>query len=204
MSQGTSRGSMSAFLVAHLDARVAARFWVKVDKNGPIPEHRPDLGPCWVWTRATDPKGYGRFGIGRRVFFAHRVALALTGEVPPDDLMACHHCDNPPCCNPAHLFLGTAADNLGDMAAKGRNHTDECANGHPRNAENAHVYSGGKYDLYRCRACDRDRSPAKKARKQGLLCTVPECGKPLAQKGMCWMHYERDLKARKQAMVGGA
>ena len=64
MAHGTSRGSMAAFLAAHLNERVAARFWAKVNKDGPIPAHHPELGPCWIWTAATDPKGYGRFGIG--------------------------------------------------------------------------------------------------------------------------------------------
>ena len=162
MAHGTPRGSMAAFLVAHLDARVAARFWVKVDKNGPIPAHCPELGPCWVWTKAADPKGYGRFGIGpsggNRVFFAHRVAMALAGTIPPDELQGCHHCDNPSCCNPAHLFLGTGADNAADMLAKGRSgRLAVCRNGHLQNALNAHYYFWRGYWLRRCRACDNAR-----------------------------------------------
>lgn len=201
MAHGTSRGSMAAFLAQHLDARVAARFWVKVNKDGPIPEHCPELGPCWIWTRATDKKGYGKFGIGpkggNRSFFAHRVAFALAGTIPPDDLMACHQCDNPPCCNPAHLFLGTAADNLGDMAAKGRNHGDACHRGHLRNSRNGYTYHWGGYDLWRCRVCDRERKPQKLARKlaKGEGCSEEGCPKPAIQKGMCSMHYGRQWRA---------
>lgn len=210
---------MAAFLEAQLNERVAARFWAKIDRNGPIPSHCPELGPCWVWTAATDRRGYGRFGIGpkggNRVFFAHRVAVALTGTIPPDDLLACHHCDNPPCCNPVHLFLGTLLDNMADMAAKGRNHDECCGNGHLWTPENTHIYRWGGYDLRRCKACEQERSksrpstyrrvenprkpgPAPKNRK----CEVPGCGKPHLARGRCSEHYEQwryQEKFRRQA-----
>lgn len=74
---------------------------------------------CWHWKRGTDSNGYGRIGWHGRVEGAHRVAYELTyGH--PGNLFVCHHCDNPICCRPEHLFLGTAADNMRDMVAKGR------------------------------------------------------------------------------------
>lgn len=80
---------------------------------------------CWEWGGCRDKNGYGRIGTGtsRGTRYAHRVALALhlgIDEAGLGEQLVCHHCDNPPCCNPAHLFLGTNADNLGDMARKGR------------------------------------------------------------------------------------
>lgn len=75
---------------------------------------------CWPWTGAKTEHGYGRINIGGRVVKAHRVAYReLVGEIP-DNSDVCHTCDNPPCCNPQHLFLGDARLNAQDMVSKGR------------------------------------------------------------------------------------
>lgn len=106
------------------------RFYAKVDKNGPIPAHCPELGPCHVWTACRLADGYGRFSIGsrtegtRRTAPAHRVAFFLAHGRWPEPL-ACHHCDNRGCVNTAHLFEGDDADNAADMVAKGRGATGE-------------------------------------------------------------------------------
>jgi len=69
---------------------------------------------------AADPTGYGRFKIAGKAEMAHRIAYDLAIGGLDSDLMICHHCDNPPCCNPAHLFQGTRSDNMKDAYAKGR------------------------------------------------------------------------------------
>ena len=81
-----------------------------------VPE--PNSG-CWLFDCADGPGGYSRFCFNKKVYRAHRVAFALFCS-DPTGLNVCHKCDNPPCVNPDHLFLGTASDNLGDMSAKGR------------------------------------------------------------------------------------
>lgn len=92
-----------------------SRFWAKVDKRGPV--------ECWVWTGATNEHGYGVLHAeGRRnggTLKAHRVAVALDGR-NLDGLCVLHECDNPPCINPAHLRVGTKADNTRDMLSKHR------------------------------------------------------------------------------------
>ena len=100
------------------------RFWSYVDRSG---------GPsaCWPWTRFRGNKGYGLFGIkGGKAKRAHRHAYELTHGPIPKGLYACHHCDNPPCCNPAHIFIGTQKDNMQDAIHKNRR-ADRWSNHHP-------------------------------------------------------------------------
>lgn len=94
---------------------LADRFWEKVAIGEP--------GECWPWQASRHGRtGYGQFfvRVGASPVHTHRQAWELAvGEIP-DGLSVLHTCDNPPCCNPAHLFLGTQADNMADMTAKGR------------------------------------------------------------------------------------
>lgn len=93
----------------------AERFWLNVDKrDGP--------NACWPWTAGVNllRDGYGRFWIRRIEYRTNRMAYWLHYGVDPKEKDVCHHCDNPPCCNPNHLFVGTRKENLDDAKRKGR------------------------------------------------------------------------------------
>jgi len=93
-------------------------FWLKVDKN--------DANGCWLYTGFRKWDGYG--WLNRKVngkprsMTAHRYSWILAHGEPANGLHILHRCDNPPCCNPDHLFLGTHQDNMNDRVAKGRSH----------------------------------------------------------------------------------
>lgn len=88
------------------------RFWAKVDKAGP--------DECWNWTAGRCRKGYGWFSLWGRAIRSHRVSYLIARGSIPDGMQVLHTCDVPACVNPAHLWVGTNADNRADMVAKGR------------------------------------------------------------------------------------
>ena len=106
------------------------RFALNVDPNGPIPAHCPELGPCHLWTGARDESGYGLFHYTdasgkKRKTRAHRWLLGhLRGKLLSREVVGeedgCHHCDNPPCVNPAHLYVGTRKQNIADAVDRKR------------------------------------------------------------------------------------
>lgn len=97
---------------------LAERFWPQVDRRG--------SDECWPWIGYADRHGYGRISIGLDAqggavqVPASRAAWMLANDRYPGDLLIRHRCDNPPCCNPAHLELGTHADNNRDCRERGR------------------------------------------------------------------------------------
>lgn len=137
-------------------ASVALRWAAKVDFAGPVPEHRPELGPCWLWTAGHNGRGYGRFSIAGRLFGSHRVALALAGLVVPDpaELVPDHLCLRPACQRATHIEFVTALENV-------RRHYDAqgtCLRGHPRIDANVHRDGAGRVKY--CKVCRREKRAA--------------------------------------------
>ena len=155
---------MRTILEIDLTERNRALFFARVDKRGP--------DECWPWTGAINRQGYGKVSSHGRWLRAPRVAWYLAhGEQPP--AFVCHSCDNPLCCNPAHLWIGTSLDNNRDAVAKGRNIAAKrkaqthCKRGHEYTAENTLLVLSSDGRMGRtCKICKR-ASGLKSWRKTG-------------------------------------
>src|SRR4051794_23315069 len=124
---------------------------------------------CWLWTAGKDQDGYGKLAIGhggrqQTHTRAHRFAYETFVGPIPDGYVVCHRCDNPPCCNPAHLFVGTPDENNDDKLAKGRgakvwglpltrSQQTHCIHGHEFTDANTYIDRRG---FRSCRTCRRD------------------------------------------------
>lgn len=112
---------------------------------------------CWEWTGSrTAPGWHGRVSVNGVMVMAHRVSWEMAHGPIPEGLSVLHHCDNPPCVNPDHLYLGTAKDNARDMVARGRLNSanarkTHCNHGHEFTPEN--TYRSPKTGRRQCATC---------------------------------------------------
>jgi len=165
-------------ILALLDDATATRFREKVASGSP--------DECWPWADEVNNRGYGRFLIWQQRqrirLLAHRVAFTIATGRDIGDFVLMHACDNPPCCNPGHLQVGTQVDNMRDALAKGRvnlaglllgqhmprvgiqrrNKVTHCKRGHEFTDANTYQAKAGR----RCRACRRNSARAEYRRTQ--------------------------------------
>lgn len=151
---------------------LSERFWSRVDKNGPSPEYRPDLGPCWLWTGAVSAgrngqKGYGVFTDEKcRRSGAHACSYIISGRVIPKGYEVDHLCMVKLCVNPSHLEAVTQAENRrrADVAYGIRAAQTHCKHRHEYTPENTLWVDGGKHRA--CRTCTKARDAARWAARK--------------------------------------
>lgn len=151
-----------------LTPRLVERFWAGIDKRGP--------DDCWLWRTAKQSDGgYGRMTVRERArgfvvaYRPNRVSWTMAHGPIPGGMNVCHRCDNPPCCNPAHLFLGSQPDNVGDAKAKNRMRgghfrDTHCKYGHPFTADNTYQNPTERKHR-RCRTCAATRQRNRRAER---------------------------------------
>lgn len=132
----------------------ADQFWARVNRTG---------DGCWEWTGSTNKQrgGYGRVTYAGRSMRTHRLAYELAYGIDPGEAMVLHRCDNPPCCRPEHLFLGTNDDNMRDMREKGRSAVGN-RNGLHTHPESRHFGDRNGLRRHPDRVLRGERSPAAK------------------------------------------
>jgi hypothetical protein len=146
----------------HTPPHTFEKFWSKVNKDGPIPDHKPELGPCWVWTGSILPQGYGVFRFHTEIYtsrqlLTHRMAYELLKGPIPDEKSLDHLCRNRPCCNPSHLEPVTTGENV----RRGRSFTGvnlqktHCPRGHILGGDNLSK-TKMKIGKRSCLICERE------------------------------------------------
>lgn len=145
------------------DTRLTERFWSKVDPHGPIPIRRPDLGPCWLWTRGTSD-GYGHIKVGGRMVKSHRLAYEAAKGLILNGLDIDHLCRVRHCVNPTHLEAVTRRTNIlrGMGRAAERARQTHCKRGHEFTPENTRLWRSSRI----CRTCRADEVRNRRLRQR--------------------------------------
>jgi hypothetical protein len=144
------------------------RFWAKVDKNGPVPDYAPHLGPCWLWTGADNKHGYGKFYLDGHYLPAHQVAYTWLVKPVPDGCELDHMCRVRACVNPAHLDPVTHLENVqrgtaSEAQTRRWASMTTCLSGkHPWIPENISTAGDGTRT---CKLCRREAERRKRMRR---------------------------------------
>lgn len=146
------------------------KIWARVNKNGPVPDFSPELGPCWIWTGNIEEQGYGVYpsGSGSTVKAYRLIYEMIEGEIPKG-LQPDHLCRVRACVNPDHLEPVTKKENVlrgfGPTAINARK--THCIHGHEFSKENTLVLPNGNRQ---CRMCSRERNRLYHIRKKAAAC----------------------------------
>jgi hypothetical protein len=145
---------------------LAALLWPKVDKNGPIPAGRPDLGPCWIFTGRISRDGYGIFDVHSIGVRAHMASYLISTGTLPDGLDLDHLCRVRKCVRPSHLEPVTRQINVlrGVSPVAQQVLVTHCPNGHPYDEQNTYMKHGHRG----CRVCDAARAREKRRQARVL------------------------------------
>lgn len=168
-------------------AATESRIWSRVDKQGPVPDSRPELGPCWLWVGTVNAGGYGQVSFTSQCRLAHRVVYERTVGPIPDGLQLDHLCRVRRCVNPDHLEPVTNRENgIRGEGLPGQNvRKTHCPAGHPYDAENLSLYDRGGNARY-CKTCGTERSKRYQQEErcgQRPVGTCPKCKVALRRPG---------------------
>ncbi len=128
------------------------------------------VGECWIWLGSKNAGGYGQARWDGTTRLAHRYVYTMLVGAIPDGMVLRHSCDNPPCCNPDHLLVGTNLDNRRDSVERGRtrnahSYKTHCVRGHEFDEENTRITHYKGTTRRECRACDRATTQRRRAQQ---------------------------------------
>lgn len=178
-------GDVQAHIPVRQSLGVEERFWSKVNKDGPIPAYRPDLGPCWLYTGNTPKLGYGLFWLDGTKIGAHVAAYQFTVGPVPTGKELDHRCRVKRCVKtirdehgPAHVDPVTHLENMrrAQPDAICLDDVATCLHGHPLLGDNLYIYPSGKRDCRTCRRVAQRAYLSRRAQLALLSRTPPTAG----------------------------
>lgn len=147
---------------------IEQRFWAKADKNGPVPDYAPSLGPCWLWAAGKDRYGYGQFSVAGHLVKTHRLAYELLVGPIPAGLQIDHLCRVRSCVNPDHMEPVSCRENVlrgAGVTAVNATKT-KCPSSHEYSVANTYIYPDGSR---KCLECNRLRSRERRRRLRAAV-----------------------------------
>ena len=162
--------------------------------------HRIEMGngeECWLWQGGLDHRRRGRIWVGKRIMLAHRAVWEFLEGPIPEGQMVCHHCDNPQCVNPGHLYLGSHADNMRDVRQRQRTDLKACGRGGTTSGKRNNWTKGARNPKARLTEEDARQIKYSRAPTQELAAQFDVSYTTIQRirRGHSWQHVDRALKA---------